>query len=232
MKKYFQILLGSLLCLFLFENASAQQFLTPVSTLSGDARAITKDGRTIEGKISTAMLGPKGLISFRIKDEQTGETTRFKAEEIDSLRIKMDGLAKMMTLSDQTSNLRKLSNANFNEINEREYIYYHQVQWPGKSKFRLVQLLNAGWHDQIQVYDSGQKTANTSVGGIAVAGGEAKSYVIRYKGETFLVESKNYQKQHFPALFANCPPLMGLEKSDTRFRFMAEHIFVFTTECN
>lgn len=211
----------------------AQQFLTPVSTITGDAVVETQDGRIIEGDIRTAMFGMKGLMSFRIKDAETGEVERFKAEDVKSVRIKMDGWGKLATLNQQTSNLSKMSSADFSEAADREYIYYDQVAWPGKkNKHMLVQLLNAGWADKIKVYDyPSKKTSTTSVGGIAVAGGDAKAYVVSYGGETMIVDKKKYQKTYFSQLFNDCEAFHEMEEKDTRFIHFASHVFLYETAC-
>ncbi|MBK6264331.1 hypothetical protein JKA74_04725 [Marivirga sp. S37H4] len=212
---------------------NAQQFLTPVNTLTGDAKVETTDGKVIEGDIRTAMFGGKGLMSFRIKDETTGDVTRFKAEEVKSLRVKMDGWGKMAMLSEQTSSLQKMSNANFDESVDREYIYYHTVKWPGKkNKYRLVQLLNAGFDNAIKVYDyPGKKTASVGMGGMTIAGGNAKTYVVAYGGETVLVEKGKYTKKHFDELFKDCPSLNELDKKDKDWREFASHVFINETSC-
>lgn len=213
--------------------AEAQQFLTPVSSLTGDAVAETQDGKTISGDIRMAVLGPKGLIKFRIKDEGTGEVFKFEAEQVKTLRVKMDGLAKLETFAQQTSTISRLSNANFDEAQEREFIYYHTVAWPDKpGKYMLVQLLNAGWESKVKVYDyPAKKTGTTSIGGIDVAGGEAKSYVVDYLGTTSIVDKKNYKKSHFDKMFGGCEAITSLEENQSGFDDFALHVFLFEKEC-
>lgn len=217
----------------IFFNSRAQQFLTPVSSLTGDAKVETNDGTIIEGDIRTAFFSGKGLKSFRIKDTETGDVTRFKAEEVKSLRIKMDGWGKLATYAEQTSSLQKMATADFDEAVDREYIYYHTVKWPGKKdKFMLSQLLNPGFDSKIKVYDyPGKKTASAGIGGMTVVGGNAKKYVVAIDGETYMVEKGKYKKEDFDMLFSDCDKLSSLEKSDKEWDDMALHVFINETEC-
>lgn len=217
-------------------SLNAQQFLTPVNTLTGDAKVVTKDGKVVEGDIRTAMFSGKGLKSFRIKDEETGEKIRFKAEEVESLRIKMDAWAKFATKMEQTSSIQKISKANFDEAVDREYIYYHSVKWPNKkNKYILSQLLNAGFDSKIKVYDypSGKKTASVGVAGMSIAGGNAKEYVVKLEGEeeTYMALKRKYDDEYFDTFFTNCDKLTSLEKNDKEWNEFAAHVFIYETEC-
>lgn len=234
--KRFKLLLLPTISIFIFSisASNAQQFLTPVSTLTGDARVETNDGTLVEGDIRTALFSGKGLKSFRIKDATTGEVSKFKAEEIKSLRVKMDGWGKLATFANQTSSLQKLSQANFDEAVDREYIYYHTVQWPGtKDKYMLAQLLNPGFDHVMKVYDyPSKKTASVGVAGMTVAGGNTKSFVVSVGDETIMVEKGKYAKDHFDQLFSDCGKLNTLERSEKEWRDFAAHVFINDTECN
>lgn len=230
MKNYFALLVG----LWLTTPLLAQQFLTPLTTLTGDAQVITQDDRTINGDIRMATMGPKGLISFRVKETETGTVHKFAAEDVKTLRLKLDQMAKIELYQQQTATITRLSNANFEEFQEREFIYYHQVAWPGKpDKYLLVQLLNEGWDSKIKVYDypGGMKTGTTSINGVAVSGGDAKSFVVDYLGETQIVNKRNYEKEHFGRLFGNCPNVVALDPKDRDFNNFALHVFTFETGC-
>jgi hypothetical protein len=223
------------LCLAVL-TANAQQFLTPVNALTGDAKVVTQDGDVIEGDIRTAMFSGKGLKSFRIKDAETGEKTRFKAEDVKSLRIKMDAWGKLATKLEQTSSIQKASKANFDEAVDREYIYYHTVKWPEKrNKYILSQLLNAGFDSKIKVYDypSGKKTASVGIGGMDIAGGNAKEYVVKLPGqeETIMALKRKYDDTYFDMFFGDCEKLSSLDEDDKDWDDFAAHVFIYETEC-
>lgn len=217
-------------------NLTAQQFLTPVNSLTGDAKVVTKDGEVIEGDIRTALFSGKGLKSFRIKDAETGEKTRFKAEEVESLRIKMDAWAKFATKMEQTSSVQRIAEADFDEAVDREYIYYHSVKWPNKkNKYILSQLLNAGFDSKIKVYDypAGKKTASVGIGGMDIAGGNAKEYVVKIgdQEETYMALKRKYDKEYFDMFFGDCEKLTSLDKNDKEWDEFAAHVFIYETEC-
>jgi hypothetical protein len=226
----FTIIFGTSLSL------SAQQFLTPVNSLTGDAKVVTKDGEVVEGDIRTALFSGKGLKSFRIKDAETGEKIRFKAEDVESLRIEMDAWGKLLTLGEQTSNLQKMSQADFNESVDRKYIYYHTVKWPEKrNKYILSQLLNPGFDSKIKIYDypAGKQTASIGVGGMSVMGGNAKEYVVKLDGqeETIMALKRKYDKEYFDMFFGDCEKLNSLDKDDKDWDEFAAHVFIYDTEC-
>lgn len=217
-------------------NLTAQQFLTPVNSFTGDAKVVTKDGEVIEGDIRTALFSGKGLKSFRIKDAETGEKTRFKAEEVESLRIKMDAWAKFATKMEQTSSVQRIADADFDEAVDREYIYYHSVKWPNKkNKYILSQLLNAGFDSKIKVYDypAGKKTASVGIGGMDIAGGNAKEYVVKIgdQEETYMALKRKYDKEYFDMFFGDCEKLTSLDKNDKEWDEFAAHVFIYETEC-
>jgi hypothetical protein len=230
MKKFILTNLVMFISLFTY----AQQFYTPLTTLTGDAVATTSDGRVISGDIRMVSMGMKGLMSFRIKDAVTEEVHKFEAEEVKTLSIRMDGIAKFETLSQQTSNISRMSKANFKEYETREFIYFHQVEWPDKpGKFLLVQLLNEGWDSKVKVYDYPiKKTGTTSIGGIAVMGGEAKSFIVDFEGKTSIVDRNNYKKTHFDRMFSGCENVMALEEKYKSFEDFALHVFTYEKECN
>ncbi len=223
------VLVGGLL---ISPNLHAQNFVTPLSSISGDALLTTMDGKEIPCDVKTAMFGPTGIMSLTIKDSATGEKTRFKAAQVAKLRVKIDGLAKLEMMADKTSNLKKLQNADFNEVTDRKYAYYEQVQIPGKEKYVLTQLLNPGFDGKIKVFDDPiAKTGNMSIGGIAVSGGEAKAYFIIQNGATFEIIRKKYAKEYFKQLFSTCPE-MDKSYPDPDFADFAEHILYYDKMCH
>ena len=223
------VLVGSLITI---TSLHSQSFVTPLTSISGDAALTTKDGKEIPCDIKMALFGPQGIMSLTIKDSVTGEKTRFKAEQVAKLRVKIDGLAKLEMMADKTSNLKKWLKADFNEIVDRKYAYYEQVQIPGKDKYVLTQLLNPGFDGKIKVFDKpNAKTGDTSIGGIAVSGGEAKAYYVIQNGVTFEITRKKYAKEFFKQLFPDCPE-MDKTYPDPDFADFAVHILYYEKMCH
>lgn len=191
---------------------------------------LTKDMATIEGDLKSAVIGMKGITSLSIKD-LSGEKLKFKAEDIHSLKVKVDNLAKLEMLAEKTSNLEKLFNADFNEVVDRKFAYYDQVQLPGKDRFVLVQLLNPGFDSKIKVYENpGAKTGETSVNGMAIKGDQAKAYFIVKNGEVKEISKNKYKKGQFEELFGDCPDLINYY-SKPDFSDFAEHVLFYELKC-
>ncbi|PLX12435.1 MAG: hypothetical protein C0598_05975 [Marinilabiliales bacterium] len=131
-------------------NSLFAQFVTPINTISGTAEVTTLDGIIIKGDIKMASFGNNGMTSFYIKDE-AGVKQKFKASEVKQLKLKVDGLAKLEIIGEQSSNLSKLANSNFKEVVDREYIYWNRVKHHDKDKYLLLQLLNPGFDSLLEV---------------------------------------------------------------------------------
>jgi hypothetical protein len=209
-------------------NLSAQ-FVTPLSSISGPAEVTTLDGEVLKGDVKFASFGPSGMVSFKLKDKD-GNSRKFKSVEVQQLKLKIDGLAKMEIISEQSSNLNKLAKSNFKEVVEREYIYWQRVKHPEKEKYYLFQLLNPGFDDLLKVYDlPNAKSGGSSIGGVAVKGNEATAYYVVKGGKTIKVSKKKYKKQDFKLLFGDCQQIIDNNEPD--FKAFAEHVFFYNELC-
>ncbi|NOR86151.1 MAG: hypothetical protein GQ527_00940 [Bacteroidales bacterium] len=205
------------------------QFVTPISTISGTTEVTTLDGKKHQGELRSASFGPNGVMSFKLIDD-AGNGVKYKANEIEQLKIKVDGLAKLEIIAEQSSNISKLSNSNFKEVVEREYIYWQRFKHPTKEKYYLLQLLNPGFDSKIKVYDiPGAKSAETSINDVAVSGNESNAFYVLKNGSSYKVSKKKYKKQDYRLLFSDCPKLMENEKPD--FKFFAQDIFFYSEAC-
>ena len=232
-RKFRAIVSMVIFLLGLLGNVSAQAFLTPVSAIQGPAEVVTKKGETVSGKLKGGVIGTKGLVKFGLKP-LSGKKIKFKSTQVESVKIKLSGLAKMEIISDQMSTFKKLKNADFSEATQREYVYYNQVKIPNKKgKLVLAQLLNAGFDQHIKVYHNpAAKTGKTRVLGVAVGGDNIKGYyVVKHGGETIKVMRAAYAKKHFEALFGDCEEMMQFEQKDRKFKYMAEHVAYYNQMC-
>lgn len=223
------IVLIMLLAILLTTISIKAQFVTPLTTISGPAEVTTVDGKTYTGKLKNAMFGSNGIMSFKLKDDE-GHDTKFKAVDVAQLKLKIDGLAKIEMVVEQSSNISKLANSNFKEVVDREYIYWQRVKSPDKDKYYLLQLLNPGFDDLLKVYDlPNSKSAETSVGGVAVSGNTATAYYVVKNGKTLKITKKKYKKQDFKLLFEDCPQI--IENNEPDFKAFAEHVFFYNERC-
>ena len=223
-----KILLTSL-ALFLFISIINAQFVTPITSISGPAEVTTLDENVISGKIKYASFGPNGMMSFMLLDE-SGNKNKFKAADVRMLKLKVDGLAKLEIISEQSSNIEKLANSNFKEVVDREYIYWERIKHPEKDKYMLVQLLNPGFDNKLQFYDApNSKSGETSVGGIAVSGDKATAYYVVKEGESLKITKKKYKKQDYNLLFGDCEEITRNHKPD--FQEIAALVFYYDQYC-
>lgn len=214
--------------LFLISINVSAQFVTPLETISGDAIVTTSSGEVYEGKLKNAMTGPNGLISFKLKDA-SGTDHNYKVADIKELKIKIDGLARLEIVAEQTETISKLANSNFEEVVTRDYIIWQQVKHPKKDKFLLLQLLNPGFDSKIKVYHKpNAESGQTSVGGVAVSGGEANAYILVKDGQTIEMSKKQYKKGGYQELFSDCEK-MKKEKPD--FKAFAVDVFTYDQLC-
>lgn len=216
-------------------NSYCQGFITPVGSITGNATIITVDGKLLNGKIRSASFGTRGISRLSFV-ENNGTKHVFKPEGVNSLKIKVDGLAKLEMFADKTSNLKKLINSDFDEIVDRKFIYYERVELPNKKgSFRLLQLVNPGFDKKIKVYYNplGQ-SGTTTVGNLVVSGNEAKSYIVVKKGVpgSEIIKKNKYKKTHFQSLFGDCSKLKSIyPEKEINFNKFAEHIVVYNKLC-
>ena len=102
-------------------------------------------------------------------------------------------------------------------------------------KFILSQLLNAGFDNKLQVYDypAGKKAMSVGVGGMTIAGGMEKEYVVRKTGEeeTYMALKRKYDDTYFDIFFSDCEKLISLDESDREWDEFPAHVFIYDTEC-
>ncbi|MEL6592631.1 MAG: hypothetical protein AAFQ68_21210 [Bacteroidota bacterium] len=226
-------LLAFAVMLALSSTVLGQMFLTPVNSLTGDATTVTNDGEEISGDIRSAVFGSRGLKSFTIKDA-AGTKHKFKAEDIASLKVKVDGLAKFEMIAEKSVSVKKMVEADFDEMADREYIYYEKVQVPGKDKYVLAQLLNPGWDSKIKVYNNplGGETQSVGVAGVALVGGEDKTYLVVANGEPSMILKKKHYDKLFPELFASCREIGdNFRDKEAKFKYFAQHVFAYEVGC-
>jgi len=216
-------------------SLNAQSFVTPLKSITGDATVITVDGKTLHGKVRSSIMGTRGISRLGFT-ENNGTKHSFKAVDIKHLKIKVDGLARLELIDDKTSNLKKLINADFDEIVDRQYIYYDKVVLPNKSdSYRLLQLVNPGFDQKIKVYYNpiGQ-SGTTTIGDVVVSGNEARSYIVLKQGKpgSEVIKKAKYKKKHFSSLFGDCPKLQSMYPSkEIRFYDFAEHVVIYNSLC-
>lgn len=219
--------------------AHAQSFLVPVESFLGSQPSIlvTSKGDTLRGELKTALFLGGLLKSFSYELDGSKERMKFKAEDVRYLKIKASKLANLESMSAGASSLKRMHNTDFEQIRNREFIEFEQALQPGKKeRYVLLQLLNPGFDRKIKVYfdPNGPKSGTMSVSGVAVTGGEDKSYlVIKNGAKAERIKKKDYE-ENFALLFGDCPELIKVYSSTgekIRFADMASHIFDYDQAC-
>lgn len=100
--------LNLLIIFVLLSFALNAKFVTPLTTISGTAEVTTLDGKVISGKVKFASFGPNGMMSFTLLDEE-GNKNKYKAADVQQLKLKVDGLARLEITAEQSSNIEKLA---------------------------------------------------------------------------------------------------------------------------
>lgn len=223
MKQLFSLF--AILCFCQLINA--QEFLTPLETLTGKVQVTTVDGKTVYGKLTSVTFEARGLGNFRVKDSATEEVIKFTPENVKTLQVKMTFNNRMETIEKQS--MFKLLKSKGKEVSDREYITFNLVPYPEKKdKLLLLELLNPDFSNKIQVYEHrvGGKSS-TSILGINTESNESRSYIVVINGEASFVEKKKYKTDYFDKIFASCPELMAMSEKEVSFSDFAKHVSIF-----
>ncbi len=231
MKKTISISL--FLCLYALGGVFAQQFIEPVENpMSKECYLTLINGIETKCEFRSDTLS-NGIKSMTIVDEN-GVKIKYKAEEVEKLRIKMSTWAKIGTIVEGSESITAVAELDVNEIIEREFIIYEQALLPKKKdKYALLQLLNPGFDGRIKVYENPMGgESGLSVGGIKVSGGEEKSFLVVKDGDKSMKIKKGSYKKDFSMLFGDCTEMLKiLSNEKIHFQDMALHVLYYNLNC-
>ncbi len=206
----------------------AQDFAEPFTNFISDRECyvITNDGETIAGYLGGATEWRGFVTRLRIRDED-GKLYKFKAEDIQRFAIRPGAFAKLSTIAEKSTSIRHIIKTDQNNILDREWIYYDAQPMPRRrNKIALLQLLNPGFDENIKVYDhrNGSKSMPIGVKGIALVGGEERTYwVVKGEGKPMIVRKASFKKS-FVDLFADEPDFIASQRDRPKFKDFASHI--------
>ena len=227
MKKTLSISL--FLCLYALGGVFAQQFIEPVENpMSKECYLTLKNGVETKCEFKSASMS-NGIKSMTIVDEN-GVKIKYKAEEVEKLRIKMSTWAKIGTIAEGSESITAAAKLDVNEIIKREFIIYEQALLPKKKdKYALLQLLNPGFDGRIKVYENPMGgESGLSVGGIKVTGGEEKSFLVVKDGDKSMKIKKGSYKKDFSLLFGDCPQMLKTFSDEKiKIQDMAIHVLYY-----
>lgn len=192
------------------------------------------DGREVTGRLTSASLINGYLDRFTIKNE-AGEKLKLEPEDVIRLSVRASATAKITMAATSAASIKAMSNRDFNEIKNREYIIFETAMRHNKAgKIRLMQLLNPGFDSKFKVFanPNAQKTGGLSVGGIRVTGGEDRSYLlVRGEEKALMVRKVSYRKE-FEEIFGDCPAMLKQFEGDKiMWDDLAGHVFAYDSVC-
>jgi hypothetical protein len=222
-------------------TALAQGFITPLEAddlpiVTNGKECIVKlaSGEEVTGKFLGGTMINGYLSNFNIRLEN-GEKAKFKPEDVARLSIKASKLAKLAMIAESTSSIKEMTNTNFDEIVNREYIVFETAMRHNKaSKVRLMQLLNPGFDSQIKVFadPNAKETKGVGVGGIKLTGGVDKSYLFVQNDEKAVLVKKGSYKKNFDELYAQCPAMLqAFDGEKIKWADVAGHVFAYDQVC-
>jgi len=229
----------SIISVIFSQGIFAQSFVQPLDNLSpmfgNDAIALDTKGNEIEGKLSGGVMIMGHLKSFTLKIDE-GTKRKFKSEEVKLLKIKSSGLVKFMMVTESMSSVKKMSNTDYDEIANKDWLIFEQALINRKKdKPRLLQLLNPGFDSKIKVFvdPTASETGGIGMGGMKITGGEDKSFLlVKNQTKAVKIKKKKYKKE-FSNLFGDCDQMNEIfGGSKTKFQDMAGHVYAYDQACN
>jgi hypothetical protein len=192
-------------------------------------------GEEITGKFGGATI-ISGYLDRIIIKKENGEKAKIEPEEIERLSIKASKLAKLSMMAEATASIKTLTNANFEEIVNREYIIFETALRSNKAaKPRLMQLLNPGFDSKIKVFadPNARETGGVGIGGVSFGGGVDKSYLFVQNDEKSVLVKKGSYKKNFEELYQNCPKMLeSFSGEKIKWDDVAGHVFAFDRICS
>lgn len=217
-------LFAMLLCLGSF----GQSLITPLDAsalgLIKSAIVTLNDDSQIEGVKFPMIMASNGMISSFTLKTADGEKKKFKPHEVKLLQVEPKDFVKNMMIADEMSMSHIIKN-DYSFIDEMQYAIYEKVEIK-EGKFRLLQLLNPGFDQNIKVYLDPNAKQTSDMG---FNGGKDKSFYIRKGDESFLLKKKNYEKE-FQNLYGDCQAMIDIfeeEKIAIKFKDLALHIAAY-----
>ena len=209
-------------------------FLTPLGEPTGPYLILhTQDGEVLEGQIVRGMswFGSMTKLTFRTED---GRRVKLKATEVDEVIMPITAPYRAAMIGEATETLEKVWKTDFDRIFEVDELVFHSVRHPKSERTSLRQLINPGFDHRLRVYYlPSSKEGIARFDGIPFFGDMPKAFlVVKDDGEAVRVNQGDYRKEWFETLFGDCQEVLDLFQGDRRkFKFFAEHTFVYDQAC-
>lgn len=214
-------------------QATAQELLSPSFTFSHKKTAYITlmDGTELKGNVDK-IKREKGLIEEIKFVDGSGKKYKLKAGDVKEMYLPPSGVDKLSRAMNIANDARKWNNESMNsDLLNKNYVYFENAQVKIKKKelTLLMQLLNPTFSKSVKVYHDpyAKETASLGVGGVKVAGGDAKSYFIALNNQAAFKLTKKKYKEEFLLLWKTCGQ-MKTSFPDIKWTELTQHITTFT----
>jgi hypothetical protein len=195
---------------------NGQSLLTPSNSFSHKKTSYVTlaDGTEIKGTIEDIDRKDGLIKSVKIKDGSDIKH-KLKASQVKEMYLVPSGFDKYSKAMDLIGDASKWNDEKLNQdLLNQGYVYF--VNTPVKIKKKatpmLMQLLNPSFSKKVKIFDDpfAKRSSSLKVGGVKVAGGNAKSYFIQVGDDqaAYKVEKKSYKKEFVP-LWKKCDAVIG-----------------------
>lgn len=179
----------------------------------------------------------KGLIKAITIKDKNDKKIELKPEQIKHMYIAPSGFDNFNSATKKAYKATKWQDDQSAHASHMKqgYVFFEttEVMIKKEKLTLLLQLINPGFSNKIKVYfdPNAQETASFGVGGITVAGGDAKSYYFK-KGDAvaFKMMKKNYDDE-FENLYGDCPELKKEFGKNIHWSNVEEHVFFYSEKC-
>jgi len=211
-------------------SLTAQEFAVPSNSFSHKKPSFItlNDGTGLEGDIKD-IDRKKGLIE-EIKITVDGKKKKLDPTEIKYMYLPPSGWDKLNNAVDKMYDSQRWDeDLDANKLKDG-YVYFETVPVMVKKKERtmLMQLLNPATAKGIRVYHDpfAKETMSAGVGGIKVAGGNAKSYYVkRGSAVAYRLYKKTYNEQ-YKELYSGCDAVINAENA-MKWSGFQDHVNAF-----
>lgn len=241
MKSFIRSLLASFIAIACVVPVHAQSFVQELneddfSALLGNGCTVKlQDGSTLRGKLvaGNLMNGYLTKTTFKLDD---GENRKLRADEVLRLSVKANTLVKLAMLSEASSSVKEFSKTDRQKVLRRDSVIFERALKPTENdKYALMQLLNPGFDNKLQVFIDPQARRTTEFGlnDVTLTGGENRVYLFVKKEHKAFRVKKNSYRQHFDDIFGDCPMLLAEWPTEqAAWKDVAAHVYFYDIVCD
>jgi hypothetical protein len=215
-------------------NLYAQQFSNPSNSFSQKKPCyITmKGGSKVEATINKLSYKKSQIDELVVKNDE-GKKVKVVPEDIDFMYLPQSAYEKMNQASELLNDAKRWkSNTLDNDKIEKGYVYFEStdVIFGKKTIKLLMQVLNPGFCSKVKVYFDpyATETAAVGIGGVTLAGGDAKSYYFKKGNEAAYKLTKRDYKKEFSEIWSDCPALIEKYGNEPKWLDLPMHIVEYS----